>query len=65
MNIKLKQNQRLNAFVGTDGQGDDCLYIQVVKEEDGDLRHVRYLNGDELTSLIEQLTQLDLFVEND
>jgi hypothetical protein len=44
-----------NAFVGTDLQGDDCIYITKSKRDDGEDTH--YLGSRELRPIVGHLDQ--------
>ena len=52
----------VNFFVGLDTQGDNCLYVSVLKR-DGSFK--RYLTEDELETLVQRLYDAGFVTEGD
>ncbi len=58
MKAKVKQRFYAEAFVGTDMQGDSCIYVQWINKDNGNI--LRYLNETELKALLREQSKIPL-----
>lgn len=52
-----------HATVGTDLQGDHCIYVQKLKVKDGELAHVKYLSEKQLQKIADALNAQEGWTE--